>query len=213
MGDFNDALFQLKTLASGAGVVNAQKLVEGRILALMAEFPTLADSDVATLTRDEILNAVGEEPALLKWATDGTVARLRRTLMLAALRREQAQALSTEYAVTGGRARLKPDAEKHRRACRAHDTPDAHVELDGELARGRDRELRRIIGTILEEHLELLDRQVYARALEEGLADEDVAKRTTPESPERRHDRARVGKACADAVPEHHRRVASQRRR
>lgn len=86
MSEFDNAIFQLKNIASGGSIVNPQQLVERRVLQLMVEFPSMGDADVALLARDEILNLAGDERALLRWATEETVARLRRTLMLNAMR-------------------------------------------------------------------------------------------------------------------------------
>lgn len=89
MSDLNDALFHLKSLARGGNIVNPQQAVERRMLHFMAEFPDLVDEGVATLARDEILNLAGNEPALLRWATPETAARLRRTILLEVLRQQQ----------------------------------------------------------------------------------------------------------------------------
>lgn len=86
MRDVDDALFHLKNFARRGQAIDPQRAVEARVVALMFEFPTMSDADVATLARDEVLNAAGHEPALLRWATEETVARMRRTIVLDALR-------------------------------------------------------------------------------------------------------------------------------
>ncbi len=89
MAGIDDAFWSLKNLVLNGVHVNPQHVVEHRTWSLMSEFPELPDHDIATLVRDEIINARGDDQALLKWATADTVARLRRTVAVQLVRRER----------------------------------------------------------------------------------------------------------------------------
>jgi hypothetical protein len=61
---------------------------ERRALELLEEFPEMTDLDVGTLLNDEAVNKrLGGE--WLRWATPETVGRMRRTVMVARLRRRR----------------------------------------------------------------------------------------------------------------------------
>lgn len=95
----DDAFWSLKNLVLNGVHVNPQQVVEHRTWSLMCEFRELSDQDIATLVRDEILNARGEDNALLRWATPETVARLRRTALVELVRQQRAfEAAATEQA-------------------------------------------------------------------------------------------------------------------
>lgn len=64
----------------------AQGFVEQRVVALLQEFPRLGDEQIATLVRDELLNARRKDPAYFRWAVPETVTRIRRTIVLAVAR-------------------------------------------------------------------------------------------------------------------------------
>lgn len=74
--------------------VHSQNAVERRIFELMHEFPAMTDAQIATLVRDELLNARIHDPKMHSWANEETVARLRRTIFLELARRERDASLS-----------------------------------------------------------------------------------------------------------------------
>lgn len=59
---------------------------EQRALHLLAEFPSLSDEEIATLMRDELLNMRSTERGYFEWATPATVGRMRRTVVVEAVR-------------------------------------------------------------------------------------------------------------------------------
>jgi hypothetical protein len=61
-------------------------LVERRAVDLMFEFPDATDEDIATLLRDELDNHRVEEREAFEFATRATVSRMRRTIVLSAVR-------------------------------------------------------------------------------------------------------------------------------
>ncbi|MBS2020460.1 MAG: hypothetical protein JST00_46815 [Deltaproteobacteria bacterium] len=98
MSAFDDALRALgrtvgglsAAFRSGAASV-PQARVEERLFALMVEFPQLPDEQIALFARDEIIAHQGNDPAFLEWATAETVARIRRTVLLAHARQQAAE--------------------------------------------------------------------------------------------------------------------------
>jgi hypothetical protein len=62
--------------------VRSQDAIDSRVIALLHEFPGMTDEQIATLARDELLNARIHDPVALMWASAETVARLRRTIAL-----------------------------------------------------------------------------------------------------------------------------------
>lgn len=58
----------------------AQRAVEALALRLLERYWDQTDEEIATLVRDELLNAGQRHPSLFKWATTDTVSRLRRTI-------------------------------------------------------------------------------------------------------------------------------------
>lgn len=66
-----------------------QTLSERRALELIVEFPQLSDVDIATLMRDELLNMRSRDQRYFAWATPETVGRMRRTLVIEAVRAER----------------------------------------------------------------------------------------------------------------------------
>jgi hypothetical protein len=67
----------------------AMSSVEERIVALMGEFPNIDDESIAQLVRDELFNARILDKVYLAWATSETVGRVRRTLVVSAIRQER----------------------------------------------------------------------------------------------------------------------------
>ncbi len=69
----------------------AQARVEERLLQVMCEFTDAPDDAVALLVRDEIINTQGMNHALLQWATADSVARIRRSILVAHMRQQAAE--------------------------------------------------------------------------------------------------------------------------
>jgi hypothetical protein len=63
----------------------AQDTVEKIGLALLVQYPTADDAEIAQLMRDELHNRHARDPALFRWADAETAGRLRRTAVRAAL--------------------------------------------------------------------------------------------------------------------------------
>lgn len=59
----------------------AQDVVERLAVALMVQYPSASDAEIAQLIRDELLNKRKREPLLFKWASVETVGRMRRTIV------------------------------------------------------------------------------------------------------------------------------------
>ena len=65
----------------------AQRAVEALALRLLERYWDQTDEEIATLVRDELLNAGQRHPSLFKWATTDTVSRLRRTIVRSVVER------------------------------------------------------------------------------------------------------------------------------
>lgn len=62
---------------------------ERRAAELITEFPTLGDLEIATLMHDELVNMRSPHRAYYAWVVPANVARVRRTIAIAALRAQR----------------------------------------------------------------------------------------------------------------------------
>lgn len=62
---------------------------ERRALELLVEFPEATDDFIAQLMRDELMNMRSQHREYYDWATPDTVGRMRRTLVVEAVRRSR----------------------------------------------------------------------------------------------------------------------------
>jgi hypothetical protein len=62
---------------------------EKKALALAVEFPQLSDEEIALLMRDELINMRTPHVEYFNWAVPETVGRMRRTLLVEAVRRQR----------------------------------------------------------------------------------------------------------------------------
>lgn len=71
----------------------AQDLIDRRALDLLGEFPQASDEEIATLISDELTNKRVESREMYELASVATVARIRRTAILAHVRSEKKKAM------------------------------------------------------------------------------------------------------------------------
>lgn len=64
-------------------------MTERRAAELMVEFPQFTDANIVQLLRDELISRGSAQPTWLEWATEETVARVRRNVVLTVIRNER----------------------------------------------------------------------------------------------------------------------------
>ena len=86
----------------------AQDAVEALTLELLVEYGKLDDAGVAQLVRDELLNRRWADSATMAWATEETVARMRRTLARHLIAAERGRAHGIDVTAESQRAKELP---------------------------------------------------------------------------------------------------------